>query len=230
MACASSLVSAAGVRSVALPRESQDHLYPHYVDDGYFTPTRYNPFRAAWSNRSLASRDRQLQATDDQVDDANRNKKMDCQNPECPCYFDTYDEGDCGTADEQCPCCIRCLQEEMDYCGEALGGKLVEDQYYPTTKSKSGSCENIDERVGTLDVFGKGKTFRDNAECRELVQEYVCLWWGSENAQYENRCNNGGQAVKPCRSFCVQVGLVCANNEDWMNLCYDIPCSAGAGE
>merc|ERR1719224_228626 len=111
----------------------------------------------------------------------------------------------------------------MSYCHDALGGKLVEDQYYPTEKDKSGSCDNLDERVGALDVFGKSKTFRDNEECRDLVREYVCLWWGSENAQYENRCNNGGQAAKPCRDFCVQVGIVCANNEDWMNLCYDIP-------
>ena len=215
------------------PPANRDHLYPTFVDDGYFTPGKHNPFRQRWANASDATTKlapkRKLAADDNLYDDDTSVKKMDCTNPDCSCYYDEYDDEDCGTSDEECPCCIRCLNEEMSYCHDALGGKLLEDQYYPTVKGISGSCDNLDERVGALDVFGKGKTFRDNDECRDLVREYVCLWWGSENAHYENRCNNGGQAAKPCRGFCVQVGLVCANNEDWMNLCYDIPCSAGDG-
>jgi hypothetical protein len=60
--------------------------------------------------------------------------------------------------------------------------------------------------VQRLDVFGPEKTFRDNAECRQLVHDYTCLWWGSDNDVFDNRC--GAYAAQPpCRSFCVQASF-----------------------
>ncbi len=37
-----------------------------------------------------------------------------------------------------------------------------------------------------------------------------------------NRC--GARTQAPCRSFCVQIALLCANNEDWKDLCNRIEC------
>lgn len=32
------------------------------------------------------------------------------------------------------------------------------------------------------------QTFRDTDACREMVIDYTCLWWGSANEMYDNRC------------------------------------------
>ena len=32
------------------------------------------------------------------------------------------------------------------------------------------------------------QTFRDTDACREMVLDYTCLWWGSANEMYDNRC------------------------------------------
>lgn len=61
-------------------------------------------------------------------------------------------------------------------------------------------------------MFGEGKTFRDNDLCREMVYSYACLWWSSASTQYDNRCSSccsdkdEGVPLRPCRSFCFQVG------------------------
>lgn len=117
-------------------------------------------------------------------------------------------------------CCKYCLF--LTTC-TVLNGFQVEDRYYPTEPSISGSCDNLDSRVARLDVFGQEKTFRDTALCRKLVQDYTCLWWGSDNALWSNGC--GVLAQKPpCRSYCVQVAEICANSMEWKALCADIPC------
>ncbi len=51
--------------------------------------------------------------------------------------------------------------------------------------------------------------------------------WGSNNAMNTNRCN--ACTHPPCRSFCIQIALLCANNEDWKDLCNHIECPPSAG-
>eukprot|EP00968_Pinguiococcus_pyrenoidosus_P027290 scaffold7363_cov263-Pinguiococcus_pyrenoidosus.AAC.23 len=144
----------------------------------------------------------------------------------------------CGT--EQDPCCEPCFN--MTVCS-ALTNRLIEvlkgspssgappsstslqgeathflrpqDRYYPTL-ANLGSCDNLEDRVKRLDIFGPGsttfeanrpccvddrfataagRTFREEAGCRQLVYDYVCLFWASEASdidglqQYENRCS-----------------------------------------
>ncbi len=66
--------------------------------------------------------------------------------------------------------------------------------------------------------------------------QYLCMFWGSENLMYTNVClyqedtNNAIPELKrfaprpPCRSFCVQVATVCANNKEFAQLCANIAC------
>ena len=96
----------------------------------------------------------------------------------------------------------------------------------------TGSCHDIDHRASRLDIFGPEKTFRDTPVCREYVQEYTCLWWGTTSTvvqefgtAYLNRCDNKGKTMKPpCRSYCTQVAIQCANNLEYMELCANILC------
>eukprot|EP01034_Spumella_vulgaris_P032543 gene32543-40155_t len=86
-------------------------------------------------------------------------------------------------------------------------------------------------------VFGVGKTFRDSTECRAMALQYMCLTWSSNNDQYLNYCAMPEQEyldpVKnifrtaprpPCKSFCVQVAQVCANDPKFILTCNDILC------
>ena len=120
-------------------------------------------------------------------------------------------------------CCSLC-KNDLVYCPK-LAGYLVEDKYYPSEASVTGSCDDIDLRASVLDVFGPAKTFRDNDHCRSMVREYVCLWWGTESDAYENRCKEKGETlVPPCRSYCTQVAIQCANNLEYEQICKRIPC------
>ncbi|KAH8043923.1 hypothetical protein JL722_14945 [Aureococcus anophagefferens] len=120
-------------------------------------------------------------------------------------------------------CCSLC-KNDLVYCSK-LAGYLVEDTYYPSVASVTGSCDDIDKRAGLLDVFGPSKTFRDNEDCREIVREYVCLWWSTESSAYENNCKEKGAVlVPPCRSYCTQVSIQCANNLEYADLCKKIAC------
>lgn len=122
-------------------------------------------------------------------------------------------------------CCSLC-KNDLQTCWR-MAGYLVEDKYYPSEQSVTGSCDDIDRRTAALDVFGPGKTFRDNDLCQSLVHEYICLWWGSEawEKAYENDCASKGVIlVPPCRPFCVQVAIQCANSLEYQKLCEDITC------
>jgi len=140
------------------------------------------------------------------------------------------DNGACGVADEDVPCCNQTCSG-LNYCS-ALNGQRIEDKYFPTLPFIQGSCENFDERAARLDVWGdfhSNKPFRDTEDCRRLVRDYTCLWWST---MFQDRCFNETNAPrKPCRSFCVDVGLECANDPfDWVNLCHNIECPMKAGK
>jgi hypothetical protein len=108
----------------------------------------------------------------------------------------------------------------MVYCS-ALNGYVVQEVYLPSNLNLQGTC-NVIESLGRnmhREIFGPGKTFRDTPNCREIVLQYLCLFWGSDNNMYTNCCrysevvtsldpvNNIVAARPPCRSFCVQVIL-----------------------
>ncbi|CAN0069268.1 unnamed protein product, partial [Phaeothamnion confervicola] len=131
------------------------------------------------------------------------------------------DSASCGVEDSSTPCCTECYG--LQYCS-ALTGFEVEDKYMPSVASSQGSCWDFDERAQRLEVFGPERTFRDTDTCRALVYEYSCLWWGSDNDAFINRCTNS-PPVPPCRSFCVELAETCANNvEQYKTLCEDIDC------
>lgn len=120
-------------------------------------------------------------------------------------------------------CCSLC-KNDLKYC-KKLAGYLVEDSYYPSEVSVTGSCNDIDKRAGLLDVFGPSKTFRDTEWCQWMVREYVCLWWSTESTAYTNKCKEKGDIlVPPCRSYCTQVAIQCANNLEYAELCKKIEC------
>ncbi|CAM9577151.1 unnamed protein product, partial [Hapterophycus canaliculatus] len=127
----------------------------------------------------------------------------------------------CGPASSSDPCCITCFG--LSYC-DVLNGYKVEDKYFPGEATILGSCDNFEDRASRLEVFGPSKTFRDTDACREMVMDYTCLWWGSANEMYANRCGIEAQ-VYPCRSYCVQLAKTCANNVvEWQELCRSINC------
>merc|ERR1712072_1366719 len=97
----------------------------------------------------------------------------------------------------------------------------------------------IEELANRLngEVFGVGKTFRDTPQCRSIVMQYLCLFWGSNNTMYKNDCSALDVASRPlknkqihtqtppCRSFCVQIAEVCANDYFYfLNICWQISC------
>ena len=137
------------------------------------------------------------------------------------------------------PECVRCLG--LSTC-RVLNNKRIEETYYPSELTGSGGNANtctILEELGNrvaLEVFGTGRTFRDTPTCREMVNQYLCLFWGSDNLMYRNLCiyyeetddpeeiNHVKSPRPPCRSFCVQVAEVCANDHHFLQLCHDIDC------
>jgi hypothetical protein len=140
------------------------------------------------------------------------------------------DNGACGVSDDMPPCCNQtCF--DLSYCS-ALNGRRIEDKYYPTLPFIQGSCDNLDDRASRLDVWGDyhtNKPFRDTDECRQLVLDYTCLTWAT---MFGDRCFNGTNAPRtPCRSFCVQVAMTCANDPfDWVNLCHNVECPMKKGK
>lgn len=112
--------------------------------------------------------------------------------------------------------CSNC--QGLDKC-EVLNGLLVEERYYPNVNINLGTCTII-EALGVRmseEIFGVGKTFRDTIQCQEIVMQYLCLFWGSQNDMYRNYCYWSEDVSDPdptkhliaprppCRSFCVQV-------------------------
>ena len=72
-----------------------------------------------------------------------------------------------------------------------------------------------------------------------MVFDYTCLWWGSDNSVYRNRCKDysfnliNGEKIettkRPCLSYCTQVAESCANRPDWMRVCDKIYCNDEEG-
>ena len=135
---------------------------------------------------------------------------------------------------KQVPCII-C--QNLKVCS-ALNKLLIEEKYYPNNLNLLGTCwiiEDLAKRV-QKEVFGNGRTFRDTPLCRDIVMQYLCLFWGSDNQMYKNLCawqedvsspNPADHIIAPkppCRSFCVQVADICANDPDFIKLCNNIQC------
>ena len=111
--------------------------------------------------------------------------------------------------------CVIC--HGLSYC-DVLNGLLVQEVYYPK-QDDLGTCSIIEALGIRMDqeIFGIGRTFRDSPQCRDIVMQYLCLFWGSQNDMYTNLCfwkedvsSPDPQLHKisprpPCRSFCVQV-------------------------
>jgi hypothetical protein len=131
--------------------------------------------------------------------------------------------------------CIIC--QRLTVC-QSLNKLLVQEKYYPNNLDLLGTCfviEDLAKRVES-EIFGNGKTFRDTSLCRDIVMQYLCLFWGSDNEMYTNLCifqesvsspdpaNHIITPRPPCRSFCVQVADICANDPNFINLCYNIAC------
>mmetsp|Transcript_28145 Transcript_28145/g.28433 ORF Transcript_28145/g.28433 Transcript_28145/m.28433 type:complete len:206 (+) Transcript_28145:150-767(+) len=125
-------------------------------------------------------------------------------------------------SEPNCPLCLN-----LQYC-KILNGYMVEEvyiskQYYVGSEvDTKGTCVVI-EALGKRsfgEIFGEGKPFRDDSQCKEMVMQYLCLFWGSDNYMYRNSCINKEDTSSPdplehklsprypCRSFCTQVGLV----------------------
>lgn len=135
--------------------------------------------------------------------------------------------------------CSRC--QGLSVC-HVLNTMRVEEVYLPKQPSSRETCAVIEAFGKRIqgEVFGHGRTFRDTEQCRgkfsrftflysnkqvlglifmaEMVMQYLCLFYGSDNNQYRNYCvlqedysdplpaNHLKSARPPCRSFCVQVG------------------------
>lgn len=214
-----------------------------FHDDGYFDPFTYD-WGISTSNASETMRLRSEYHAR-RLDDT---PIKTCRSKECrsSCGSDetTGDDeaGPCGiNPKEQCPCCVRCDDSENfnPRCGAfsnawGAGGVSMEDKYLPELKD-SGSCLNIEDRIARLElaIFGQGRTFRDSELCRKMALEYICIFWGSQNAMYDNRCVGIEQSVdpplQPCRSMCVQLAITCANNPDYKDLCNNLPCGVDNG-
>lgn len=114
--------------------------------------------------------------------------------------------------------CVIC--HGLEYC-DVLNGLLIEEVYYPK-QDELGTCSIIEALGIRMDseIFGIGRTFRDTTQCRDIVMQYLCLFWGSQNDMYTNLCfwkedvsspdpdQHKISPRPPCRSFCVQVCIV----------------------
>lgn len=221
---------------------SRSRLEP-LPDDGYFDPFTHDwgivTYNASETFRLRADyHDRRL-ATD-------KVPPLTCESKDCRSSCGSDEAGEdltepCGIKPDQCPCCVRCddSADTNPRCGAfskawGAGGVSMEDKYLPELKA-SGSCLNIEDRIARLElsIFGQGRTFRDSELCRKMALEYICIFWGSQNAMYDNRCIGIQQSVEPplqpCRSMCVQLAITCANNPDYKDLCASIPCGVENG-
>eukprot|EP01041_Mallomonas_annulata_P008451 gene8451-17423_t len=139
------------------------------------------------------------------------------------------------------PNCPKCYG--LKYCS-ILNGYMVEEvyiskQYYVgSAVVTKGTC-SVYEALGKQmynEIFGKGKPFNDDSQCREMVMQYLCLFWASDNYMYRNSCIDKEDTTGPdpadhrlsprypCRSFCIQIAKVCANEYDFMKVCSEIAC------
>ena len=115
--------------------------------------------------------------------------------------------------------CIIC--QGLKTCS-ILNTLQIQEVYYPNNLNLLGTCtvlEDLGNRIAK-EVFGNGRTFRDTVQCRSIVMQYLCLFWGSDNEMYVNQCvyqedvsspnpvNHKVAPRPPCRSFCVQVILI----------------------
>ena len=145
-----------------------------------------------------------------------------------------YQSGEARNLQQLYPCVI-C--RDMSYCPR-LNGFQIQEVYLPYNLNDLGTCKVLDalgEKVAT-EVFGNGRTFRDTPQCKDIVMQYLCLFYGSDNDMYTNNCINQEDVSDsnpinhkvaprpPCRSFCVQVAEVCASDPKFMQLCYNIKC------
>jgi len=64
--------------------------------------------------------------------------------------------------------------------------------YYPDNADINGICEVLESRMDRLDteIFGDERTFRDSETCRDVVYEYLCLFWASDSIMYKNDCQD----------------------------------------
>ncbi|CAM9761368.1 unnamed protein product, partial [Pylaiella littoralis] len=212
MAAATAIAVEAGTAQVAAAAEAAGAVpwWKPFVDDGMFDPRR-----EYWGNGNSNRTDGGVQST------------VTTKPARSDWVAAAHGRGlasssaNCGPMSSSDPCCIECFG--LSYC-DVLNGRKVEDKYFPGEPTILGSCENFEDRASRLEVFGPSKTFRDTDACREMVIDYTCMWWGSENEMYDNRCGIEAQ-VPPCRSFCVQLAKTCANNVmDWQELCRSIDC------
>lgn len=133
--------------------------------------------------------------------------------------------------------CTPC--DSLQVC-DILNGKQIQEVYYPSNPEYKETCKVL-EALGTrmsAEIFGNGRTFRDTPQCRAIVMQYLCLFYGSNNPMYTNYCvfeedvtdaipaNHKVAPLPPCKSFCVQVVTVCANEQDLIGTCDQIRCSS----
>ena len=87
---------------------------------------------------------------------------------------------------EEVPCVI-C--RDMEYCS-ALNGLQIEEVYLPNNLNDMGTCRVLDELGSKVksEVFGNGRSFRDTTQCNDIVMQYLCLFYGSDNDMYRNHC------------------------------------------
>lgn len=131
--------------------------------------------------------------------------------------------------------CIKCTN--MQFC-PALDDYQIQEIYLPKDLEAHGTCTVLDQLGETVynEVFGYGRTFRDDPECKQIVMQYLCLFWGSNNDQYTNFCvfqedvtdanpqNHKVAPRPPCRSFCTQIATICAYDPLFINQCKSIMC------
>eukprot|EP01039_Chlorochromonas_danica_P002272 gene2272-2487_t len=137
--------------------------------------------------------------------------------------------------------CVIC--RSLSYCS-ILNGYMVEETYYPDNLNYRETCkviESFGDRIQKL-VFGTGTTFRDTPQCRTMVMQYLCLFYGTNNEMYTNYCvyqetTDPVSSIKtvtqrpPCHSFCVQVAMYCANDPDFfIQTCSRIACPYPSSE
>src|SRR3546814_905472 len=115
--------------------------------------------------------------------------------------------------------CVTC--SELEYC-QILNGYMVEEVYLPSQISVRATCTVLEQRAKKYadTIFGAGRTFRQTDFCLNIVLQYLCLFWGTDNNMYSNGCINqedysdpdpaNQKKVQrpPCRSFCVQVHVL----------------------
>lgn len=222
--------------------EVEEVLGPH----GYIMPTRekekYEYGFLPISERNIWSKKRQLQDTMELLF-PNRTKTI-----HHPSSYgsDDYHLRKLGVKkvpyDPQKPVeCVKC--EKLEVC-QILNTKQIQEVYYPDNLEYKETC-NVIEALGTrvsLEIFGNGRTFRDTPQCRDIVMQYLCLFYGSDNPMYTNYCvyqedvtlaNKEDHRLAPrppCKSFCVQVVTVCANEADLIGTCNEIKCPPAEDE